>query len=812
MSRHTFRAGFLFAGLGAGARGFDLAEARLGGDHARFANAGGVDFDALACEDYERIASGPATAADLATMTPAELRSAWGETAPDCVFTSPPCKGHSGLLSSETAETEKYQEMNSLVFKGLFLLLETWTTPPGLIVLENVPRVTSRGAKWLMQVRQLLGGYGYVFHEEAHDLRRIGDLGAHRRRYLLVARHPGRVPAYVFRPPLKPGKSCGDILAELPLPETEAAGPMHRLPRLSLLNWIRLALIPPGGDWRDLPGMKARDPEARKRWEQKGEKTDGEVHWFKGKYAVGAFDEPARTVIGGPGNGAGAVADPRLVPGKQQEQVVGDVAGHVALDHAPRRGALGVMDAGEPAATVRGRADVRTGPAAVADERVNWHDGAYGVQEWTEPGATVTSGGHPSTGPRSVGDPRIAYDGATARNADRFNGSPGLMGVGDWNEPLGAVTGAARVSSSNAVAAVADPRVAADNLPNRGESDALPNSLSAEGNGTWGGGRYGVGGWDEAAATVCGESYPSNGSHSVADPRVALCDNPTRHRNKYAVTEWEEPGPTVMGAGRPGSGAPSVADPRIPLGNKGPAFNDILRMGAWDSPAPTVTGATIPTSGAASVGDPRIAIGCTPRETSGAYGVLDPARPAYAVTGHGQIDNGPLAVADSRTRVAGWAEAAPASATAAADPRIAAGAPLPPCYQPMTIAEALRLLDQGVKQLPDGKVPVILSPKDGTWHRPLTDLELAALQGLPATLDGAPLQLAGKSRAKHRERIGNAVPVGAAKAIAESLLTALLAAATGMWVLGSTGIWVRRDDGRPAEDMDAREARREAVG
>jgi hypothetical protein len=74
----------------------------------------------------------------------------------------------------------------------------------------------------------------------------------------------------------------------------------------------------------------------------------------------------------------------------------------------------------------------------------------------------------------------------------------------------------------------------------------------------------------------------------------------------------------------------------------------------------------------------------------------------------------------------------------------------------------------------------------------LTTLELAALQGLPTMLNGKPL--AGRRVAAWRERIGNAVPVGAGKAIAEQILRSLLAARLGTWTLGSTGIWVKRRD------------------
>jgi site-specific DNA-cytosine methylase len=258
LSQHEFTAGFLFCGLGAGARGFVEAASRLGKDEAKFRNLGGIDNDPLSCEDFEKLTGGPSLCADLSKVTPRQLRKAWGKESPDAVFLSPPCKGFSGLLSKKSAEQEKYQALNRLVLQGMFLVCESWKRPPALLVLENVPRITTRGADLLRKVRQLLSGYGYLFHEATHDCGEIGGLAQHRRRYLLVARLPSACGAYVYRPSKKRVRACGEVLGELPLPEQEDAGDLHRLPKLSWLNWVRLALIPAGGDWRDLPGMQPR--------------------------------------------------------------------------------------------------------------------------------------------------------------------------------------------------------------------------------------------------------------------------------------------------------------------------------------------------------------------------------------------------------------------------------------------------------------------------------------------------------------------------------------------------------------------------
>lgn len=608
-----------------------------------------------------------------------------------------------------------------------------------MLVFENVPGIVSRGAEVLIKVRQLLTTYGYVFHESTHDCGEIGGLAQHRKRYLMVARRPSVVPGFVYQPPKRRVRACGEVLAELPIPgiSTEG-GPLHELPKLSWLNWVRLALIPAGGDWRDLPSAVTLEQTA------KGAES------FKGRpglFGVQEWEEPSSAITGtmkvSGGNGSSAVADPRL-------------------EHAPRRDSFGVGKWGEPAKSVRGRSDIRTGEAAVSD-------------------------------PRLQHTPR-----------------PGSMGVLDWDKPAKSITGAIGATQSNVPGSVADPR-------------------------PFDGGRMGVQRWEDPAKTVVGESYPSNGSASVADPRIPsaasmglqsdfartgqgsrllkvvdpdlFAKKSPRHSTKYRIEDWKKPAHTITGGdARVGSGAPSVADPRTMQGfldslepgelttplkpgqerrqvfakfdnrpwtepartvagsgsNGGYAVSDPrpseigtnhrkgrhpnqYKIGRWEDPARTVTGDTDIQEGAQSIADVRL----NRPGRNGFYGVISWQEALGAVTGHANIDNGAFAVADPRK------------------PHV-------------------------------GRVPIIIAA-DGSWHRPLTTLELAALQGLPMILDGKPLELAGKTVSGFRERIGNAVPVGAGKAIALSILKALLAGSLGTWFLSMTDepIWVRRRDGYP---------------
>jgi site-specific DNA-cytosine methylase len=145
-------------------------------------------------------------------------------------------------------------------------------------------------------------------------------------------------------------------------------------------------------------------------------------------------------------------------------------------------------------------------------------------------------------------------------------------------------------------------------------------------------------------------------------------------------------------------------------------------------------------------------LGCEPR--NGAYGIVAWTQPSGTVTASGQHDNDEASVAD---------------------PRI-----------PRTGAEP-----------PGDPVPIIIA-LDGTWHRPMTTLELAVLQGLPATFSTAsrshcsPRSPKRTCAAKH---IGNAVPVGTAEAIARQMLLTLANADAGTFVLSAEGgdVWVDRE-------------------
>ncbi len=185
---------FLACGLGAGARGFLEARGRLGPDPARFRSLGGVDIDPASCRDFELLTGSPALQADLHTLTPAQLRAFAGPRRPDAIFSSAPCKGFSGLLSGAKALEQKYQVLNELVLKCIFLSVETWPeSPPPLLTLENVPRIATRGAELLVKVRQLLNHYGYAIHEANLPMR--GDTLAEG----IAVKSPGKITTQIVR-------------------------------------------------------------------------------------------------------------------------------------------------------------------------------------------------------------------------------------------------------------------------------------------------------------------------------------------------------------------------------------------------------------------------------------------------------------------------------------------------------------------------------------------------------------------------------------------------------------------------------------
>jgi site-specific DNA-cytosine methylase len=332
---------FPFCGLGAGALGFLQAAT----DEARFVSLGGIDLDPLACEDFERLTGSPAWCADVLQVTPDALRARYGTAGPDVVFLSPPCQAASGLLSASKAATPAYQRLNELAYVWTVLMLAAWR--PRLVLLENVPRLPSRAPEMLARVRDMLREAGYEVSEGYHDCGVVGGLAQHRRRYLMVARLRATTGHYLYEPPAQRVLGCGEVLSALPVPlpgvEGEA-GPMHRLPNLSWLNWVRLALIPAGGDWRDLDAAVNGLP---------GNVDDPRVsNAYPHSYGVLGWQQPSHTVSGTTSVGCGAYA-------------VADVR----LGCEPRAGAYGVMGWEDAAGTITGSANLDNGRFSVADPR-----------------------------------------------------------------------------------------------------------------------------------------------------------------------------------------------------------------------------------------------------------------------------------------------------------------------------------------------------------------------------------------------------------------------------------------------------------
>lgn len=507
--RHEFTIGHMFSGSGGGAFGVGKAEVAIGDHVATFRNLGGVDIDGPSCRDFEMLTGAPALEYDVRKLSPARLIAAWGKRAPDMVLMSPPCKGFSALLSKKAAASERYQQLNRLVTDSLFLLCSTWPEPPALIFMENVPRIMSRGKELLAVCRKLLKAHGYMVTEnDTHDCGEIGGLAQHRKRFFMVARCPRRIPNFIYHPPKLRVRACGEVLGELPTPgDEDRGGPMHQLPKICWLNWVRLALIPAGGDWRDLPGVV---PEGKQR---------REVHR---RHMVADWEEPVATVAGGGSNGVNNVADPRLA-----DAVALGETGKNAKSFKGRPKHMRVESWQEPTGAVTGTASVSGsgGTAAVADPRQGPFGNTYRVTGWEDPVGTITSSPAPSSGAAAVADPRIALSDKPGRHLNQYN-------VRSWEQPAKTVTGASRPGSG--APAVADPRY------HRGV--------------------LGVTAWDEPSGVVTAGAAPSRGRFSVADPRLSC----TPRSGAYGVLSWQEAAATITGSMRLDNGKAAVADPRIP--------------------------------------------------------------------------------------------------------------------------------------------------------------------------------------------------------------------------------------------------------
>lgn len=801
------RHGHIFCGIGGGAKGFNRGHARVGNMVAKMRCVGGIDVDAGAIRTFERQARARGTVTDLFSLEQHrafhgrepppgwreadehDVREAFDER-PHILFLSAPCKGFSGLLSEKASGSPRYQALNALTLRAVDLALRAYADDPvELIVFENVPRIATRGRSLLDEIIALLRRHGYAVAETTHDCGELGGLAQSRKRFLLVARHQEKVPPFLYEPPRHRLRGVGEVLELLPHPLSGLGGPMHRMPALQWKTWVRLAFVEAGKDWRSLNDLAVRDGVLRDFGIVPGS-------GYSGSYGVRRWEEPARTIgaRSGPTNNANSVADPRVRGPFSTFRVNEweDPAGTITGQRNPSGHALSVADPRVPAndfhglrvngwAETPGAVTTQRSPGSsaqsVADPRVpnlctdaplpvedprapdgkGW--GKYHVAPADEPVRTVIAGSTTGNGAFGVADPRIQ------------EGQNGRLGVIEWDDAAGTVRGEAH--PSNGAFAVADVRV-------DGHRDSV---------------QLGVRAWDQPAPVITSNMAAGAGPNSVADPRLR---NGKRFNNLFRIVPWGEPSVAVAGPGGAAMG-PAVADPRPAYRND--AHQSILRVTPWDGPRGAVTSATYQQNGAGAVADPRysnwhpgasssklrvtewedaarpitgaqqVASGAgavaDPRPTclapdreayltGGHYGVVGWQQPGYAVTGSGQHDNGFNTVADPRTSV-------PASTDRS---------------------------ENGSLPAPSDRLVCVIVARDGTWHRPFTTLDLAAIQGMVDPEEQ--LVLEGLSDSAWREWIGNMVPPPAAEAVGSVMADVLLRAWAGeTFALSSLPIWVR---------------------
>lgn len=422
--------------------GFNDSHPVVGNVQANWRCVGGIDIDPGALVDFEMLTGVKGTLLDLFTRDqytrfhgkepPANWREATVEDIRraakyepiHAAFISSPCKGASGLLAESLSKTPKYQALNELTLRCVWLMLEAWKDDPvPLIIFENVPRIRVRGRHLLDQINSLFAHYGYAVAETVHDCGEIGGLAQSRKRFLLVARHTAKVPAFLYQPAQRGLRGVGDILNRMPLAgDIELAGPMHRVPNLQWKTWVRLAMVRAGSDWRSLNELAVENGVLR-------------------DYLI--VPEDSFTAVPPLNEAHFAVANPLF----QQSSKWKDGQQYGVLEFSDTAGAItGVKSPGQ-------------GKFSVADPRPNWdrHAGNYRVVPWEHAAGTIIAGGKGVQGGwQSVADPRVMQ----RKKGDAYL-TGGHYGVIGWEDSSFAVSASAK--HDNGRWSVADVRMPAAN-------------------------------------------------------------------------------------------------------------------------------------------------------------------------------------------------------------------------------------------------------------------------------------------------------------------------------------------------------------
>ena len=717
----------LFSGSGGLAKGFH---------DAGFTSAGNIDMDPRACIDLHNLCGTPAIEADIGAMGPADLLALVPEC-PDVAASSSPCVGFSGCLPEATSKTAKYQDFNSLALHGVWLLLEAWKGAktgrkvPGMIVVENVPRIMTRGKKLLEHLVGLLHAEGYAVDMRTHDCGELGrGLAQKRRRFLLVARHMPTVTDFLRKPPAYSPLAIREVLWQLVPPRPGGPDHMHRLPSLSAKNWLRLACICAGGDWRDLPAevwiyhCESVDLEAVTgiRWNHCAGRHDG-------KLGVLDWERPSKTIIGKARvcNTWNSVADPRV--------------DWPATTHGGRPDCYGMTDERRPSGTVRGEQTIYSSKASTPDPRVDHnHAGAYGMADAGASSNTIRGAARVQNTHVSIDDPRV--DTSIPARTSRLNGG---RGVEDGAEPAHAVIAEGTVSNTRA--SVADTRLA--HAPRDGSLGVLDAG--------------------QPAPVIRGAHQTDQAPASVTDPRLV---RPQRS-DAYGVQGADQPSGTIVGHHQHDNVAGSVADARVAVELAHIPQRGTMGVQAAAEPADVVRGNHSIRQAPGAVDDPRvdhrdIKPGKPLRKLAKARAPAPkkPAKPSlprfynergWPVATHYlvRLDDGrlvlygpPVDFADQRPRAD--------LVIVALDGTL---------HRPFTDEELALLMG-----FPLGFV-------------------FCGPSSCSKTKEGEPLKTG------RRKRIGNAVPPPTAYAIAQECMATLIASANGGFRLASGGVWVQPDAG-----------------